>query len=543
MQHARDRLLFEHVGAPALAYILATDEQAIIARFGLADGTPLEGVREDLLSRLAEIDAVFTQRPPHFNYWAEQMGLREGDAQVSFGNNVRQLAGGEVYVPPSQSSEVEDVLASMTVDAYPSLIIKDVEEAIPRTSVTVSLFRTPLNEKFQELVMKHVDLQLLYSETSDSGGPVGSLIRSTGRGGGHQLWGLAERLISYGWRLARRESDQPSVAQVVDAALTGLHAITTAVRGEHVTTPALVGLAGVLLPDSVEELDFGWGRLRKVDERESRIVSETNLNGQLQTSTPDGRLITINYSGDLVLEFEVPYELRIQQRDENFLDEWPDDLLANFRLIEEYVQNMRLGLLLALPEKRPILAQTWQVLMDPFESTEGSGWSDPRYSVVGLSPIQLTAEETAKWRQWTVKIGELRTPSIAVAIRRMLMAVAERRSPDDVLVDAVIVWENLFGASTETTLRVSSSLAWLLGDTPEKRRGLQAEYKRIYGFRSTVVHGTAAIDQKKLQQYAQEAVQISIEALKKIFQSRPELLELKSSEDRSLAILHAGIGG
>jgi hypothetical protein len=60
-----------------------------------------------------------------------------------------------------------------------------------------------------------------------------------------------------------------------------------------------------------------------------------------------------------------------------------------------------------------------------------------------------------------------------MSIRRILRAVSERKEPEDTLIDAVIVWENLFGSSQETTLRVTMSVAWMLGtDSKHRERAL-----------------------------------------------------------------------
>jgi hypothetical protein len=118
------------------------------------------------------------------------------------------------------------------------------------------------------------------------------------------------------------------------------------------------------------------------------------------------------------------------------------------------------------------------------------------------------------------------------------MCVSERRRAEDVLVDAVIVWENLFGAKNDTTLRVSSSLAWLLGTSPADRLERQRQYKNIYQLRSDIVHGSASIKDKVVQSSSTEAVAISIAALRKIFDEKPYLLTIDDSALRSLHLIH-----
>jgi hypothetical protein len=219
------------------------------------------------------------------------------------------------------------------------------------------------------------------------------------------------------------------------------------------------------------------------------------------------------------------------------VSEWPERLTSGHRKVAEALETIRLALLLALdPASRANIITSWQVVIDPLGGTLSPGWSDTRQTP-NLMPRQLDDHDLAEWIQWTALIHTRRTPSVAVAIRRILQAIAERRTPDDVLVDAIIVWENLFGASVETTLRVSSCMAWLLGTDAADRVKKQKDYKALYGARSDIVHGSSRAKLSKVPEQAQQAVQISIEALRTIFRDRADLLAIGTSEGRSIAVL------
>src|SRR5262249_4505530 len=144
------------------------------------------------------------------------------------------------------------------------------------------------------------------------------------------------------------------------------------------------------------------------------------------------------------------------------------------------------------------------------------------------------------WAEWTRAVQEHRTPEVDIAVRRMLMALNERRRPEDMLVDAVVVWENLFGATGETVFRVSSAIAWLLGEDSGDRRALQKEYKTIYDRRSDVVHGNVT---KKMNDAdavvitARRAVRISLEILRRVFSDRTDLLAIRDSAERGIALI------
>jgi hypothetical protein len=61
----------------------------------------------------------------------------------------------------------------------------------------------------------------------------------------------------------------------------------------------------------------------------------------------------------------------------------------------------------------------------------------------------------------------------------------------ETLIDAVIAWENLCGATPETTFRTTASLSWLLEPDASKRRELRTRLGKVYGARSQIVHGQA----------------------------------------------------
>lgn len=539
MSEASEQLLYEHLGERSLAYLLAVEPERLRNRIG--DPTVrLSDEQEAVLVQLLLLDAQLNAMEQHDDLitynWRSRLSTRHDVAENSIGNVARQLSGGAIPAASGDLPTLESHLAQLTIEVYPALLVKEPSGPFGFGS-SVSLHAHPLNDAFQLAARTDRQLGAMFTQESEHTGPSGSTLRSTGHGGGHQLWTFAETLIASGWRLARSRAVEPSPEETVEATLEALTSLRQALSGEGATVPSRVGLTGVLLPEGVDELDLGWARLRRSDERDQLFVKATTLEGQLTTTNSDGQTIAINYSGDVVLEFDVPYVIRLQDLDP--MTAWPEDMMVGLRKLDEIIENVRLGLLLALPEARPVLASAWRAVLDPLTHGIGAGWSDVTRTP-GLVPVQLTDEQATEWQQWAARVGERRIPTIGVALRRMLAAIAERHAAEDVLVDAVIVWENLFGAKTETTLRVTSSLAWLLGESAEDRRARQTRYKKIYAVRSDVVHGAAAVNAHQLQEFSLEAVRISIDALRAVFSTHVALLGIKTSEDRSLYILHEG---
>ena len=110
----------------------------------------------------------------------------------------------------------------------------------------------------------------------------------------------------------------------------------------------------------------------------------------------------------------------------------------------------------------------------------------------------------------------------------------------DRLVDAVIVWENLFGTSEgEPTLRISASLAWLLADDPVRREELQRKLRSLYRERSRIVHG-AMQEEPALAESANAALRVAREALLVLLWERPDLIGLPDGATRSLRLMMGG---
>jgi hypothetical protein len=110
----------------------------------------------------------------------------------------------------------------------------------------------------------------------------------------------------------------------------------------------------------------------------------------------------------------------------------------------------------------------------------------------------------------------------------------------DRLVDSVIVWENLFGTvEGEPRLRISAALAWLLTGDPIDREARQLELKRLYDYRSKIVHGGKP-DEVALGEQANAALMHARDALRALFSDRTDVLALPDGAARSLRMIMGG---
>jgi hypothetical protein len=123
-------------------------------------------------------------------------------------------------------------------------------------------------------------------------------------------------------------------------------------------------------------------------------------------------------------------------------------------------------------------------------------------------------------------------PSIEVADERLRSAL-RRPGGYDGLIDAVIAWENLVGATGEQRFRISGALATLLETDPTKRRARQRALAKIYDARSGVVHG-GALDPARTRDACAAAIAAAHDAFRRLYLHVPHLL---ADPDRGTRVL------
>jgi len=169
---------------------------------------------------------------------------------------------------------------------------------------------------------------------------------------------------------------------------------------------------------------------------------------------------------------------------------------------------------------------TWSTLLLPFQS--GIGFSSP-HPVSTLRAVIDLGDRIEELEEWTRIVDRSHAPSVEIAAQRLISAVGHRLDRSDALIDAVMVWENLVGTTSEVTFRVTAALAKLLETDPAKRRDLRKSLADIYNIRSRVVHG-AAVDAAAVQKACSDAIDVAVRALRASYRRGPEWLALSSIE-------------
>jgi hypothetical protein len=527
----------ELLGDRLLRYVLNVDQRASLERDALS-GTG----RLATATLLVELVGSGTFMPDddqarRFDV-PRILGTRLPPSDLTLANMLRVQSGGLASLVPQTADAVANVMLILLPDRYPLLLIPEdryfgIGASLPGMSPD-----HPVRSAVEAAIRADAELSRVFNE-HDEFGLAGYSTRSTGQGSGIQSVGFPVQQINNAWERAQLATDDPTFDDVAAAMLANLDAIRVAVRKAPATVPSCIGLTGVLLPDEVDVLDVGWGRVRRATEKERRRASLFGGGGQLRNTLPSGDTIEISYGGDLVLEADAPYTVDIGHPDNDA--PWTGvGPLAHTRTAE-WLESLRLGLALAIADlDEPMnVVPSWQTFIDPLGSIGNrSGW-DTRQAA-GIIPRQLSTTQAESWRVWSGHVQKHRRAEVNIAVRRMLMALTERRRPEDMLVDAVVVWENLFGASGETVFRISAALARLLATSAADRLAKQQDYKSIYTLRSDLVHGNVSKkinDVNLLAATARRAVRVSLDVLRTVFCDRADLLEIPNSSDRGLAVI------
>ncbi|MEX3644730.1 hypothetical protein [Mycolicibacterium porcinum] len=447
----------------------------------------------------------------------------------------------------ASADPLKDLLAEFAHWVYP--VKRDNMSLIPGQPTPLLMYgyaSFPNWNELGELVRGDTGLAKLFP-------PAGStkdrfVFRSVGGIGVVYPLNVAGTLCEAAWltcqqKLPATPTAEQFVAEVGDC----LDRLRRAVSGEKVMMPVRVGLAGVKLPESRSEIVLPWCRIRHAEDQDFPSLPNPESEGEIRTTDPAGNAVSVSYRGDLVAEFELPCVFRFADHvfgaDLADREPWPtqlDPTAADNHVSVKPVDCIRSGLALAQVVTLGSLVETWRAEVDLLEGF-GCSVRFANSRRAQIFPNQLTEADVERWTEWMQRAWTY-YDNIPIAITRLLRAVSEvKPRPEDTLIDAIIVWENIFGAPQESTLRITMAMARVLAATEAERRERWEEFKKIYALRSDIVHGNEKfrkLTPTQVYATAAKAVPISVELLRTVMQSHPDLLtEYSNGAERSAAVL------
>jgi len=284
------------------------------------------------------------------------------------------------------------------------------------------------------------------------------------------------------------------------------------VNGGPVAGEQVIAFDGLSLPEG-RTIDTPWGALRNAP------------------STPNLRIRFFSRFARVLLFVPIEISVKLDRAAEVPI---PPANPNDSRRIVEAVTRLPLACCLALDQARRVAPlETWRTVLTPFTY---SGYSQPYVFAPPRShTVTLTPPECDEVEAWARSIQDHHAESIDVSAFRLVSAVGQRLAIADKLIDAVIVWENLFGTTPETSFRLCAAITKLLEPEVLKRLALMKQLQKVYGLRSTVAHGSTS-EGADLQGAANEAIETAVRCLRAMYRDRVDLMPLRS-KDRADTLL------
>lgn len=142
-----------------------------------------------------------------------------------------------------------------------------------------------------------------------------------------------------------------------------------------------------------------------------------------------------------------------------------------------------------------------------------------------LRSSPISPEEADQIALWMACLNGAPLERIDVALRRLVRGLAERLDYLDSLIDAVIAWENLVESRDQPTKSVLYGISALVGNSTWSKTRI----KRVYEARSSLIHGEVP-NYANSKGFAGDALRIGLDALRSVFDSHADKLEMSSEE-------------
>ena len=433
---------------------------------------------------------------------------RSGDG-LPLAWGMRQANGGEVPEPVG-SDELELVLTRIARDVYPVLVGPSDEMIVAGPGLTLPAADATI--ALDQVIESHPQHQRAADLLEDTGLPRSELVVASV----FSVERLSEiatpsTLIAAAVRRLR-SVESPDASRLMSLVIEILGQLQALAEGRQTQVPACIGFTALPLdPNCHVALP----------------------QGTLRTSTKsERRFVPFMLQAEAVLNTAVPCQA-FEPGEDPIAPQEDGQTMLN-RLAREVILAVALSSGAEVPNSCPSVA--WVVA-----PAIGGGSTSYRPLHPERAPGRVEAMTTGEieaLERWAIHVAGADLQHVEIAIDRTLRAIWEMEWTDS-LIDAVIAWENLVGTRSETTYRVTAALAVLCQDDPDTRIATRRSLTVAYDARSRVVHGDPA--PTDLHEHRGLAIQIALEALRRLMTERPDLLILASSDKRADRLL-LGVG-
>ncbi|MDK1347992.1 HEPN domain-containing protein [Streptomyces sp. 378] len=504
-----------------LRYVLALDADDSVES-GFESGDPQ--VSEAIFQLALTQQTTSNDRDAYLNTMQILTSHPEG-ASTTVVNDMRLRNGGEI--PETPSVEGDKFLAALLIlarDIWAAYLVVPPSSMLANTffaAAPVGLIQHPIRAEMGLAFAEDPALSKLFPDipqaasSTDVLGHMAMWFATAGSNGSKSPMGVLSGLLfdaSVRMRFSSSERSYDAYSEALTSCVGDLRLLS---QGQTVHVPAIVGFSGITFPGGAElSLTSGIMRSPRPIEKELLLASGDSVTAVFETTFPL-RIIRITQNDPSGLSDAEAEKTR-------------ECVRIAYAEFEEKLDKVRLSLLLSSDGKDFLASLEHSRFIFDLTSVGGSAGAQMVGNTLNCRSLEnRTINEVERMHD---TICSNHPNSLNIAMQRVLQAASARGDDSDGLIDALIAWENMFGASTETTFRVTASLAKLIESGAEQRREKRKELAKIYASRSKIVHGAKEIPSHTVYEQRQEAILIACLALRMLYMHRTDLLELKSEE-------------
>lgn len=488
------------------AYELCTEKERVLKEI-------IEFCRQRRLSAINQIDVDYEV------YENLKSGFIQKEHHLL--NHWRLQSGGSLFQIISNENKLIDLFKTLAVEYYPVFLISN-NSKFPTYNLSIGE-KHKQGLELARLLLDDPDVSTIFAVDKiyllHSGGYIQS---SSGTGGTINLGSFMDSVFinSYYLLLLKGKSGIDEYLKCVEE---NVKLIKGLLSKDIKQIPFFLGYSNIRFPKCFE-LIIPQG-----------VIYTFESDKESQLPMGDGPKSVTSQEAKIVFESKVNFDFLLKPEDktsENRVFKMYDDLWERIQNLDEEV---RLCITLSCDREIPVSAiKQWTIIFDPFVTNLSCSWSSKRRYP---SPFyDFTEVDIPKVQNWCSKISNSNTTNIRIAIKRVLSSLIERDNPIDSFIDSAIALENLFGGPSELTLRISTSVAYLLGNDTKSRIEIQSKIKKLYNDRSKIVHGESKSDLNQIMKNRDYSIAVCLKSISILF-NYPELLKCNSGERSQKLIL------
>lgn len=519
------------MGHKIIEYILNTDEEN--AKQIIENKGEIQEDQQVILNNYIEVCRQLRRQgaehgDPNFDLFHTLPNLFSPQGQHVFNIWHTQMGG----IWPSLA-EVKDELiknlAILALGVYPLFLIKLPINSISAQAFQIShpalsaIYKMPEYKKILENIRNDSVLGNIFFQINEN--PLNTITRyrsSNVLGQPVQLSLLPSLIIHKAYLLAKLSGsiNQINIIRSVSEVIRMLRSVA---EREEIELPLVLGFSNV--------------NLNGLDSFVTKLGTIETYHGEwLELMPPLSNALRPIQDQYLILKTKYPFKGKFITDQ----TEWEKSSHEEQQKIQVYVENLQrylsLTFALGIEKNRPVsIIHHWTLLFDPLSWGLDLNWKNS--FITPLYPYSVTPKDVESIQSWSKIITSANNEKLKTAIFRILSAINERTNPVDGFIDSMIALESLFGGNTELNLRISSSIARLLGNSLDERKLLQGRVKELYDDRGRIVHGSdKKFNSQEIFQKRDECIKITLDCLRKIYKFRQDLIS-STSIDRSNRLL------